>query len=140
MDRREFMQVMTKTLVAFWGLAIMYPVASYLKKPEEAESATAEVVAAKADELAPGDGKPFKFGNQPAMLIRDKNGDYHAYSAICSHLGCTTQFRKEEGDIFCACHGGIYDLSGKNVSGPPPKPLMAFKVTVAGDQIKVSKA
>jgi cytochrome b6-f complex iron-sulfur subunit len=41
--------------------------------------------------------------------------------------------------IWCACHNGVYDLSGKNVSGPPPRPLEAYDVHVRGDEIYVSR-
>jgi len=49
------------------------------------------------------------------------------------------QYREEKQDIWCACHNGIYDLNGKNVSGPPPRPLELYRVNVKGDQIVVSK-
>lgn len=42
-------------------------------------------------------------------------------------------------DIWCACHNGVYDLNGKNISCPPPRPLEPFKVNVRGDQIVVMK-
>jgi Rieske Fe-S protein len=42
-------------------------------------------------------------------------------------------YRAEEGDLFCACHEGVYDLNGRNVSGPPPRPLEQYKVTLRGD-------
>ncbi len=42
--------------------------------------------------------------------------------------------------IWCACHNGRYDLTGKNVSGPPPRPLEEFHVNVRGDEIIVSRA
>jgi len=43
--------------------------------------------------------------------------------------------------IHCSCHGGVYDPhTGKNVSGPPPKPLKAYKVNVGTTNIVVSRA
>ena len=38
----------------------------------------------------------------------------------------------DKGDIFCNCHNGVYDLNGRNVSGPPPRPLEDYKVTLRG--------
>jgi cytochrome b6-f complex iron-sulfur subunit len=43
---------------------------------------------------------------------------------------CTVEYRPAEGDIFCNCHNGVYDLNGHNVSGPPPRPLEEYKVTL----------
>jgi Rieske Fe-S protein len=46
-------------------------------------------------------------------------------SAVCTHLGCVIQHRKEAGQegFFCPCHGSAFDLSGKVVGGPAPRPL-----------------
>jgi cytochrome b6-f complex iron-sulfur subunit len=44
-------------------------------------------------------------------------------SATCSHLGCLVNYSREKSEFICPCHGGRYDLSGKNIAGPPPAPL-----------------
>jgi Rieske Fe-S protein len=44
-------------------------------------------------------------------------------SAVCSHLGCLVNYNKEKQEFICPCHGGRYDLTGKNIAGPPPAPL-----------------
>jgi cytochrome b6-f complex iron-sulfur subunit len=50
------------------------------------------------------------------------------------------QFQPEHDIIHCACHGGKYDAqTGKNVSGPPPKPLKKYVVKVEGADIVVSR-
>jgi cytochrome b6-f complex iron-sulfur subunit len=82
----------------------------------------------------------FKFGSSPAMLIHGADDSWVAFSAVCTHLGCTVQFEPQMNRIHCACHGGVYDThTGKNVSGPPPKPLTAYKVNVGVDGIVVSR-
>ncbi len=60
-------------------------------------------------------------------------GDVRAFNAICTHVDCTVQYRPEKNDIFCTCHNGVYDLKGRNVSGPPPRPLEEYEVTLRGD-------
>ena len=84
-------------------------------------------------------GKIFKFGSTPGILIQTAEGEYRALSAICTHLDCTVQFRSDENLIWCACHNGRYDLNGKNISGPPPRPLEEFQVNVRGDDVVVSR-
>jgi Rieske Fe-S protein len=59
-----------------------------------------------------------------------------AFNAVCTHVDCTVIYRSDPGDIFCNCHDGVYDLSGQNVSGPPPRPLEMYQVTLRGDQGK----
>jgi Rieske Fe-S protein len=48
------------------------------------------------------------------------------FSATCSHLGCLVNYYKEKHEFVCPCHGGRYDLTGRNVAGPPPAPLTRF--------------
>lgn len=52
------------------------------------------------------------------------------FSAVCSHLGCLVNYRKEKQEFVCPCHGGRYDLSGRHIAGPPPAPLTRFPVKV----------
>ena len=66
-------------------------------------------------------------------------GDVRAFSAVCTHLACTVQYRPDFQHIWCACHNGHYDLQGKNIAGPPPRPLDAYKVDIAGDEVYVTK-
>lgn len=142
MKRPEFLKILTGGLVAFWSLALIYPISRYLKKPPDPDSdkQVSEVTVCKVSELAPGQSKSFQFGKRPGMLICTKAGQYMAYDATCTHLGCTTQYRAEKKDIYCACHAGVYDINGKNIAGPPPRPLQALKVSVKGNDIVVSKA
>ena len=44
-------------------------------------------------------------------------------SAVCSHLGCLVNYNKGKREFQCPCHGGRYDLTGRNIAGPPPAPL-----------------
>jgi Rieske Fe-S protein len=97
------------------------------------------VVAAKVSELRPNQGKIFKFGSKPGILVQTPAGEYRAFSAVCTHLDCTVQYSIGEKLIWCACHNGRYDLTGKNISGPPPRPLEPFTVNVRGDEIVVSR-
>ena len=119
--------------------AVLYPILRFMNPPKVIESSAFSVVAAKKSELRPNEGKIFKFGSKPGILIQTPNGEYRAFTAICSHLDCTVQFRSDEKMIWCACHNGRYDLTGKNISGPPPRPLEEFQVNVRGDEIIVSR-
>ena len=77
--------------------------------------------------------------NERLFVFRTGNV-YHAVSAVCTHLGCTVQLRPDGQSIWCACHNGLYDLEGRNVSGPPPRPLEAYVVHVIGGDVVVEKA
>ena len=58
-------------------------------------------------------------------------------SAVCSHLGCLVNYRKESREFVCPCHGGKYDIAGKNIAGPPPMPLTAYPVEVRNGMVMV---
>lgn len=120
-------------------VSFIYPVLRYLIPPAIADLGGDEIVAAKVNELKPNSAKIFRFGSRPGLLILNSDGSYRALSATCTHLGCTVQYRSDLRQIWCACHNGIYDLNGRNVSGPPPRPLDVFEVHSRGDEIVVSR-
>ncbi len=119
--------------------SFLYPVLRYLVPPVIADLGGDEIVAAKLADLKPNSAKIFRFGSRPGLLIMNADGTYRALSATCTHLGCTVQYRSDLRQIWCACHNGIYDLNGRNVSGPPPRPLDVFDVHSRGDEIVVNR-
>jgi Rieske Fe-S protein len=137
--RRDWLTLLLGT----WGAgvvgAVFYPVMRFLVPPNVPEATTLSASAGKASDLAPNSGRVVPFGSQPALVVRLPNGELRAFTAMCTHLSCTVQYRPDLQEIWCACHNGHYDLTGKNVSGPPPKPLRAYDVNVKGDEIIVSR-
>jgi cytochrome b6-f complex iron-sulfur subunit len=119
--------------------SFLYPVLRYLVPPAVVDLGGDEVVAAKVGDLVPNGSKIFRFGSRPGLLVRTAEGDYKAMSATCTHLSCTVQYRGDLRQVWCACHNGMYDLSGRNISGPPPRPLESYEVHVRGDEIVVSR-
>ncbi len=61
-----------------------------------------------------------------------------ALSATCSHLGCNVNYDEQSGQFKCPCHTGIYDATGKNISGPPPKPLTRLEAKVEDGKLLVN--
>lgn len=104
-----------------------------------AEAALTEVVAGKVQDLKPNSGKIVKFGSRPALLVRVTETQWKAFSAVCTHLNCTVQYQDATRQIWCACHNGLYDLDGRVVSGPPPKPLDEYTVGVRSEEVVISK-
>ena len=67
-----------------------------------------------------------------------KSGDeVRAFDSTCTHLGCRTRFNPESMQIECPCHGGVYDIKGNVISGPPPAPLASLPTRVEHDQVLV---
>jgi len=107
-------------------------------KKEKPEPPNLTVVAATANEVQPNSAKTFTFGPHEALLIRLSGGDYRALTAVCTHMGCNVRYLPSVQQIWCPCHKGIYDVDGGVVSGPPPRPLRRYAVTVSGGEILVS--
>ena len=119
---------------------VVYPMARFLVPPRVAESEEASVVAAKVAGLPKNTGKIFRFGRKPAIVVHTPMGELRAFEATCTHLDCIVQYVPERKAILCACHNGLYDLNGRNLSGPPPRPLQTYGVKVVGDKIVVSRS
>jgi Rieske Fe-S protein len=67
----------------------------------------------------------------------DSNTPYIAISSRCAHLGCPVRWVDAAERFICPCHGGVYDLLGRRVGGPPVRPLDRFYTRVSGEQVQV---
>ena len=66
---------------------------------------------------------------QKAYVVHSDAGLF-AMSATCTHLGCLTQYERDNNRIFCPCHGSRYDVAGNVTNGPAPKALSRLALTV----------
>ncbi|NIM19845.1 MAG: Rieske 2Fe-2S domain-containing protein [Candidatus Latescibacteria bacterium] len=139
MKRRSFINVLLSGGIAVWLGSVIASIIAYLLPPEAAVSDASSVKAATTDELEPDSAKIFQFGKKPGLLLRLEDGGYRAFVAVCTHLSCTVQYRKDMGVIWCACHNGKFNKKGINIAGPPPKPLDELEVHIRGEDIFVSK-
>lgn len=115
--------------------SVFFPVLKYVMPPAIPQAVQNDVVAGKVGELAPNAAKIFRFGNKPGILVCTPEGEYRAFSAVCTHLQCTVQYRQDFKHIWCACHNAHFDLNGRNIEGPPPRPLEEYRVEVRGEEI-----
>lgn len=130
--RRELLDWFLGTSVGALLLAMLYPLWRFMTPPRIAEPATRTVEAGTTNdpELLERGFKVVRFASEPVILIRLGEADYRAFSATCTHLDCIVGYQKKERRIWCNCHNGEYDLTGRNVAGPPPRPLRPFAVNV----------
>jgi Rieske Fe-S protein len=138
-DRRKFLDYLLGTTVVATIVSMFYPVIRFMVPPKVIEATQNTTVAGKVSELANNTGKIFRFGNKPGILVRTSAGELKAFSAVCTHLDCIVQYQPDRKQIWCACHNGQYNLNGKNIGGPPPRPLEEYVVNVRGEDIIVSK-
>jgi Rieske Fe-S protein len=120
--------------------SVVYPIFKFVFPPPSPKGrAKGAVLAANASELPPGSGKVFPLGARPAILVHTPNDKWRAFSARCTHLSCTVRYRQDLNMIWCPCHDGRFDLTGKNVGGPPPRPLPEHSVVLKGEEVYVAE-
>ncbi|MFD3869274.1 FAD-dependent oxidoreductase [Streptomyces sp. NPDC058623] len=73
--------------------------------------------------LRPGEGTVVRAGGKPCAVHRDDNGELHAVSAVCTHMGCLVAFNNAERTWECPCHGSRFGIDGTVLQGPALEPL-----------------
>jgi Rieske Fe-S protein len=140
-SRRRWLTWLLSTSLGATIVSFLYPVLRFIVPPQTSEPSLSEVeLDVKASEILPNSGRIVPFAGKPVLLFRTAAGELSAMTATCTHLNCTVQYRADRTDIWCACHNGVYDTNGINISGPPPRPLTRLDVNVRGDKIVVSRA
>ncbi len=130
-DRREVVQMLGVGVTA----VIAALAAGGLKKSIPAPKAGTKIVDLSAFPV----GSNMQFtapDGGPAYLFRTKAGVF-AYSATCTHQGCTVGYNPSGNTLDCPCHGGKFDPAngGAVLAGPPPAPLASIKVAIQGNSI-----
>jgi len=138
-SKRDFLRLILGGGVVGFLAVILYPIFAYLKPPRQGQVEVTSVKAGKVSDLQRNSGTIIKFGTKPVIVIRTPDDEVKAFSATCTHLDCTVQYRSDMELIWCACHNGKYDLNGRNIGGPPPRPLDEFRVIVQGEDVVISK-
>lgn len=139
LNRRRILQFVLGTGIGASIVSFLYPIVGFILPPKTRASASESHEAGDAEDLKPNSGMVFQFGNQPALLVRTPEGDLRAFTAVCTHLGCTVRYEPESKVIWCPCHNAMFDLHGRVIAGPPPRPLEEYKVNLRDGKIVVSR-
>lgn len=145
MNQRETRRDFLSTLLGAWSLFVVAPIAKVVLDfvtPLKRSGTSKELIrVASVDELALNTAKVFKVNQEPVIVVHTASGQYKAFSARCTHLGCIVQYNTEEGPphFTCNCHGSEFDINGKNVDGPAPRPLTPYRVVLKESSIVIAK-
>ena len=119
MERRGFIKKgLLWVAYIFGAVALAYPVFSFIHFRKTRKKT---VVFHPDEQLAAAN---FKEG---VYLIK-KGADFNALSARCTHLGCTISYDAVSRQFKCPCHGSLFAISGKWISGPAKKDLISIPV------------
>ena len=147
LSRRQFGILGTQLSGAIVGLALGIPIVGFLlsplfRRPRYVERLVGDIAAVP-------EGEPTKFevafpqnawtvpDVNEAVYVVKVNGQTKVLSNVCSHMECPVRWEAELRQFLCPCHGGLYDLTGQNVGGPPPKPLPEYVHRIEGTRLYI---
>ncbi|AFR09481.1 Rieske (2Fe-2S) protein [Nocardiopsis alba] len=122
-----------RRLLGTAGAAAAVTAVSACGEPPDPQEIRRGHVIGQVDEVPEGGGAVFS--QSKLVVTQPEKGEYKAFSASCTHGGCTVQEVEDE-VIRCLCHGSEFDItSGEPVTGPAQEPLEPFTVTIDGEDI-----
>lgn len=83
--------------------------------------------------------KRFPWGGTVGFYYTKADGTIMALKGVCTHMECNVDYRPAERRFYCPCHQGWFDENGRNVSGPPPKPLEQLVIMEEGEKLIIAK-
>jgi Rieske Fe-S protein len=83
--------------------------------------------------------KPFAWGGKLGLFFKHQDGTVVALKGVCTHMECNVTYKPQEKKFYCACHKGWFDENGKNIEGPPPKPLEFFVITREDQKLIIAR-
>ena len=124
--RREFLNEVAAAALGVAGLGSVVVTYQYLSPNVLFEPPTS--FQAGHPDLFPLNSVTF-LQQQQVYIVRTEQG-FYAVSAVCTHLGCITQWKPELNQIACPCHGSKFTIEGIKVEGPAPAPLPHFAISL----------
>ena len=70
-------------------------------------------------------------------VVKEADGKLKVLTSICSHLGCSVRYNDTDQKFACPCHKGVFEASGKLISGPPPRSLDELDSRIADGKLQV---
>ena len=136
--RRRFLEWLSKAFLGLWGLGAAGAIGAYLRPPEHGSGVAERMVrVGLLEDLKVGEARLVRHGVSPFYVVRLDATRIVALSAVCTHVRCILGFDRERRALTCPCHDGRFDLAGQVLSGPPPRPLPSYSVSVRAGEVFV---
>jgi menaquinol-cytochrome c reductase iron-sulfur subunit len=148
-SRRTFFHWVTAAAAAFVGIGLAVPLIGSLISPAFVRRRRDWVDVGAVDELSPGhptqldhvttirDGWMETKAQKAVWAVKQPQGDVKVFSPICTHLGCGYRWDDAEKKFLCPCHGSSYDVDGRVLGGPAPRPLDLLPAKVENGRLLV---
>lgn len=136
--RRRFLDWLSKGFLGLWGLGVAGAIGAYLRPPEHGSGMAERTVrVGLLEDFEIGEARLVRHGVSPFYVVRLDASRIVALSAVCTHVRCILGFDRERRALTCPCHDGRFDLAGQVLSGPPPRPLPSYSVSVRAGEVFV---
>ena len=139
-SRRNFLTQVISGWIFLFVLPIIYAMIEYIIPPHIREKIFQSINVGKMEDIPQNGAKIIKFNKKAVILVRNEHNQIRALSAVCTHLGCIVEYKPDQRNFKCNCHGSVFDLSGKNIAGPAPAPLQPYRVELKQDDIIITQA
>ena len=137
--RRQFLNTFfSGSLIAFFS-GIFFPLAKFAYPTLGKEPDYVVLDKKEFTDIPKNSAKIFAWGGVLGLYFKKENGSVAVLKGVCTHMECNVAYRPAEKKFYCACHKGWYDEMGKNIAGPPPKPLEFFEVTEKGEKLIIAR-
>ena len=148
MYRRRALVIFVNSVVALIGSGLAAVLGAFALRPSTIKQGrwvkagavgdlTPNVPVARLLSLSRQDGWYRERARETVFLVWDGASSVHALSATCTHLGCQVRWEPDATRFKCPCHGGVFDVSGQVVEGPPPRPLDRVEARVEAGVVLV---
>ena len=127
LTRRYFLEAIGFGAIGIAAMGSIVVSGEYLS-PNVVREPPTKFKAGQPEDFPPGSVTLDK--EQKVFIVRAKEGNFYALSAVCTHLGCITNWKEDEGIVACPCHGSKFDREGRKIEGPAPRPLQRFSMTL----------
>lgn len=125
-SRRGFLDLLLSLSVLGWVASIAYPVIRYLKPlPQTGPTGPTHLTREEVGKLELNKFVIVPVSGQRVIIFQAQD-QLLAFSAKCTHEGCTVTYLPNQSVVWCPCHDGRFDLTGRVLSGPPPQPLVKY--------------
>ena len=149
-SRRDFIKATTAFISGLIGVGIGFPTIAYLLSPSLRKTEDESVIdLGPLDEYPPGIPTLFEFTRTKVngwertgmsygvFVLRQTEKDVRVFSDICTHLACRVSWHPDQKHYISPCHDGHFDISGNNISGPPPRPLDEFVTKIEAGNLYI---
>jgi Rieske Fe-S protein len=139
LTRRSFLNTLLGGWLASFLFGVTYALGRFAYPTLGKEPDFVVLNAAEYMDILPNTTKAFAWGGKLGLIFKRADNKVVALKGVCSHMECNVVYKPESRRFYCPCHKGWFDENGKNVEGPPPKPLEFFEYRIEAGKLIVHR-